>query len=214
MNVLIFGGGSKWGQHFTQHILAQGHSVDLVTSSDSHGTNNIKVDWMQLTLEGLEVALSPLKGKQYDFIFFNQNSGGAPNDVWFEPTNTFPLQAWNQHTWVDCQLPYYAIKFLTNSIHKDTKVGWMLTGLIDGKEKDKWKYAGYASHKTTNIHLMRGFSQYHPGIFFCVNPSWFPPGQEAADADSIFKLVNKLTAMDSGRVFNKDGREWLHYSHR
>jgi len=214
MNALILGGGSKWGQHFTQHILAQGHSVDLVTSSETEQANNIKVDWRQLTLEELEVALTPLKGKQYDIIFFNQNSGGAPNDVWFEPTNTFPLQAWSQSLWIDCQVPYYVIKLLTNSIHQDTKIGWMLTGLIDGREQDKWRYAGYASNKSSNVHIMRGFSQYHPGIFFCINPSWFPPGQEQKDAEQIFSIIKNLTKDSNGKVLNKDGREWLHYSYR
>lgn len=214
MNVLILGAGSKWGQHFTQQILSEGHTVDLITSSSVPNANNIRVDWNQLTLEEISLILTPLKGKQYDIIFFNQNSGGAPNDVWFEPTNTFPLEAWSKSVWLDCQLPYYVIKVLTNSIHKNTKVGWMLTGLIDGKEKDKWKYAGYASNKNSNVHIMRGFSQFHPGIFFCINPSWFPPGQEKKDAAVIFQSIKNLTTNHNGKVLNKDGTEWLHYSHR
>jgi hypothetical protein len=70
---------------------------------------------------------------------------------------------------------------------------------------------GYASVKSTNLHLMRGFSLHYPGIFFCINPIWFPKEEFSKDAEQIFSLIIKLQSADNGKVFNKDGNEWDHY---
>jgi hypothetical protein len=205
MNVLIFGGGSKWGSVFTTYIKSLGHDVDVISSS----TGNIKFDWRHSNLQTLTDTLTPLQHKSYDLVFFNQNAGGGLNDVWYNNTHTFPVEAWQQDYWINCQLPYYAIKLLTLS--DNAKIGWMLTGLIDGKQKDVWKYAGYAAVKSTNIHIMRGFVEHYPHTFFCINPSWFPPGEEIKDATQIFNIIDRLTTADSGKVYNKNGLEWDRY---
>ena len=58
---------------------------------------------------------------------------------------------------------------------------------------------------------MRGFSLHHPGIFFCINPVWFPKDDFSKDAEQIFSVITKLQSTDNGKVFNKDGNEWDHY---
>jgi hypothetical protein len=56
---------------------------------------------------------------------------------------------------------------------------------------------------------MRGFSEFHKGIFFAINPIWFPVEDYKKDAQSIEAVVDKLTKEDSGKSFNKDGSFWL-----
>jgi hypothetical protein len=206
MNVLIFGGGSKWGSVFTQYIKSLGHDVDVVSSS----TGNIKFDWNSSNLQTLTDTLAPLQHKSYDLVFFNHSAGGEPGGHWFSKTPTISVDRWQQNFWINCQLPYYAIKLLTLS--PNAKIGWMVTGLIDGQDQAYWKHPGYAAAKSTNIHIMRGFVEQYPHTFFCINPCGLPPGQEIEDATQIYNVIDKLTIADSGKVFNKGGHEWDRYT--
>ena len=212
MRILLVGTGANWGLVFTKYIADQGHTVDLVTSKELSydNVNVIKINWDASEVE-IDQINANLKNNQYDIIFFNQNSYGVPSELDFTKERDASKQNWNNAYWINCQLPYYMLKGLSNSIHENTKIGWMLTGLIDGKQVAMRKYAGYASVKSTNLHLMRGFSLHHPGIFFCINPIWFPKEELSKDAEQIFSVITKLQSTDNGKVFNKDGNEWDHY---
>jgi hypothetical protein len=205
-NVLLFGCGSKWGAEFTKTIADAGYNIDLVTGSDFSYKNvtTYKIDWFGSNLQTLREILLPLTQKQYDIIFFNQNTGGGPNEQAYAPGDIFPIDHWNVQNWINSQLPYVAVKLLNNSIHKSTKVGWMITGLVDGKDKNLWKYAGYASVKSTNIHIMRGFANHHHGIFFALDPSWFPEDQYQKDAETILSKIENLEITDTGSIVKKD----------
>lgn len=205
-NALLLGCGSKWGLEFTKHVADSGYSVDLVTGSNVN-YNNVtthNIDWFGSNLQTLDSLLEPMKHKQYDVIFFNQNTGGGPNEQSYAPGDIFPIDHWNLQNWINCQLPYAVVKLLSDSISKTTKVGWMITGLIDGKDKDLWKYAGYASVKSTNVHIMRGFANQHRGIFFAMDPIWFPEHQYKKDAETILSKIENLTIEDSGSIVKKN----------
>ena len=210
-HALILGGGSKWGASFTKNLADNGYAVDLITSSNFEYNNVIshKIDWIYSNRNSLESLLEPLKEKKYDLIFFNQNSGGGPNEQSFAPGDIFPIDHWNIQNWVNSQLPYVVVKTLSNSIDNDTKIGWMLTGLIDGKDKEMWKYAGYASVKSTNLHIMRGFANQHHGIFFAINPFWFPKNQYSEDADTIRCIIEDLKTSDNGCTVDKNANYWI-----
>ena len=205
-HALILGGGSKWGANFTNLLVTKGYTVDLITSSDFNNpsVNTYKIDWLTSSVQSVTELLEPLKNKTYDLIFFNQNSGGGPNDQAFAPGEIFPVEYWHMHNWINCQLPYVVVKTLSNSIQKTTKIGWMITGLVDGKDKDLWKYAGYASVKSTNIHIMQGFANQHQGIFFALDPRWFPEDQYSKDSEKIFTLIESLSLNDTGSIIKKD----------
>lgn len=206
---LLVGCGSKWGAQFTKNLSDNGYQIDLITGSnfDYPCVNTIKINWFNLNVDKIKELLS--NSKKYDLIFFNQNSGGAPNDHYLKPYNDLDIDQWNFHNWINCQLPYVIIKHLTPSIDSSTKIGWMMTGLIIGHEVDKFQYAGYACVKSSNLHIMRGFSQFHPGTFFAINPMWFPIDDYEKDAIQIIKVINNIDASMSGNTFNKDGSIWI-----
>jgi len=206
---LIVGAGSKWGAVFTRY-LAKEYEIDLITGSDFKCKNvkTHKVDWFGLNPPDIEKICQNLDAEHYDLVFFNQNTGGGPNDVYFNPGNPFPLDHWYFQFWINCQLPYLIIHNITDKISSNTKIGWMMTGLIDGKEREFWTYAGYASVKSTNLHIMRGFADRHPGIFFVLNPSWFPEERFKEDAIAISEAIEKLTQEDNGIAIHKDGTIW------
>lgn len=205
---LLFGCGSKWGLSFTKKLAADGYKISLISSSDVVLDNVIskKIDWIT---SNKEKVLMLVKKEKYDLIFFNQNSGGGPGKEDFTPSRDFSLEHWNLHLWINCQLPYVVIKHLSENISEDTKIGWMLTGLIIGNDPNLYQYAGYAGLKSTNLHIMRGFSEYHPGIFFAINPLWFPTKDYDIDAEQIKKVIEKIKKTDSGKSFNKDGTYWI-----
>jgi hypothetical protein len=206
---LLIGCGSKWGASFTTHLHDIGYDIDLISSSDFQygNVNTLKVSWNELTLSELKTLID--NTITYDLIFFNQNAGGSLSDYWFVPGNDMPVESWNRSMWIDCQMPYCLIKHLSASITDNTKIGWMMTGMIVGRDPELFKYAGYASHKATNLHIMRGFSQNHSGIFFALNPSWFPVEDYVKDSEQIHNVISKLKKTDSGKSFNKNGTEWI-----
>lgn len=204
-NALLLGCGSKWGATFTQTLADNNYEIDLITGSNFSYPNvtTYNIDWFRSDRQFVENLLQPLSNKKYDLIFFNQNTGGGPNEDAYAPGDIFPMEQWNLQNWINCQLPYVVVKILSNSISNDTKVGWMITGLIDGKDKSLWKYAGYASVKSTNVHIMRGFANTHPGIFFALDPCWFPENQYKQDSETICKMIESLTKEDSGAILKK-----------
>lgn len=212
-NALLIGCGSKWGADFTRYLLTKNYHIDLITSSDNFsGTPNVnphKVDWQQYTGPVVDTISENLSQKTYDLIFFNQNGGGGPNNEWFRPNCMFSEDSWADILKRDSMMSYRLVHKLTNSINKSTKVGWMLTGLIDGKDPNHWGYAGYGSMKSMHLFIMRGFASAHPGIFFAINPIWFPKGDEVKDAEAILNVIEKLEPKDNGKTFNKDGSTWI-----
>lgn len=205
---LLLGCGSKWGAEFTRVLADNNYIIDLVgkTGVEHDNVSNILIDWHTITLDNLKEII-PIK--QYDLIFFNQNSGGSVNDHWLKNGNIIPLDSWNKNYWIDTQIPYYIIHHLSSTFNEQTKIGWMLTGLIQGSDKNYFQYAGYACSKASNLHIMRGFSQFMQGIFFAINPWWFPLDQYNKDAKDILKIIESLSSIDSGNSFNKDGSKWV-----
>ncbi len=205
---LLFGCGSKWGLEFTKHLADSGYEVNLVSSSnvDYPNVKTLNINWVMSN----ETCVKELLIKEeYDLIFFNQNSGGGPGGDDFSSARTYSIDHWNIHNWINCQLPYTVIKHLSSTITEKTKIGWMLTGLIIGNDTDLYQYAGYASIKSTNLHLMRGFSKFHKGTFFAINPIWFPVEDYKKDAKQISSIIERLETTDTGKAFMKDGSFWL-----
>jgi len=207
-NALILGGGSKWGAEFTKK-LSETYHVDLITGSyfthDNVTTHHI--DWFGMNEDVLREILFKINDKTFDIIFFNHNSGGGPNEQSYAPGSEYPIDQWHMQNWINCMSTYFIIQNLSNCITEDTKIGWMITGLIDGKEKELWKYAGYANVKSTNVHIMRGFANAHPGIFFALNPIWFQEVIYDLDAETVVKQIENLTAENNGEIITKVERE-------
>jgi len=208
-NALIIGGGSKWGLEFTKELVNQGYDIDLITGSDVNlpNVNCVKINWFNVDKNLIKSLINT--DKNYDLIFFNHNSGGNPNDHFLKSGNEIELEQWNYTYWINCQLPYVIIHHLSKNINQGTKIGWMLTGLIDGHNPDMFRYSGYAAVKSTNLHLMRGFSQFHQGIFFAINPGHLSVNEYQKDALQIFSVIKNIKQEDSGKVFNKDGSFWI-----
>lgn len=206
MKALIFGGGSKWGYHFSKALKVFGYDVTVVTSSGTGlDCKKILVNWKNL--KTAEYILEHAQ-ETYDLIFFNQNCPGAPNTEVFSKEGEFFLDNWKQSHWINCELPLQFIKNAEHRIHSDTKIGWMLTGLIINPDEENIKYAGYGAEKFTNYAIMRAFAQVHPGVFFAIQPGKLEESTNQKDALAVASMVSKFKAEDSGKCFLKNGNVW------
>ncbi len=201
---LLFGCGSKWGASFATYLADQNVQIDLITSTglEYKNINNIKIDWHNISLKEI---LQPLMKNTYDFIFFNHQSYGPGLDAFEDDNILFDLDTYYNIT---CQIPFSTIKILKQSINEQTKICWVLTGLIDGNNPKFRIYPGYAITKSINYHIMLGFStSNYPGIYFCLNPGWFPSDKFTEDSMSIFNFIQTITQEHDGCIFYKDGKQ-------
>jgi dTDP-4-dehydrorhamnose reductase len=78
MNILIVGGGSKFGLSFTKFLKSKDHSVDIITSKmlPILGVDSYRVNWNTVKQKDIIDIANKInnKNKIYDIIFFNQNS--------------------------------------------------------------------------------------------------------------------------------------------
>lgn len=207
--VLITGGGSKFGYELTKRFSDNGYIVDVITSTNViHENVNVSIiKWSTITENKLKKALDSFGSNEYDVIFFNHNTGGGPNETDYLPYTDYNIKKWSNHYFINCQIPFITLKYIHSKVKHDTKIGWMISGMVDGKWEDGWKYGGYVGFKATNLYQMRGFSKYYPGIFFCMNPGHIELHNYEGDSSQIVDTIKNLEKSDSGKILFKTGHQ-------
>lgn len=211
MRALLVGCGSKWGKVFSETLIAQGWTVKIITGSDSDtACEQFKINWQQFDEQQLKTLCHTLDQEPWDLIFFNHVQHGGPGEDSFRPESwNGDFNKWTRSCWINNWMPFLTIKYLKNSCVSQTKVGWMMTGMITDKhDHNIAKYPLYAASKFTNHSIMKAFAANHPATFFSVNPSWFPPGEETEDAEQIIRVIASIQPDQSGMSWNKDGTPW------
>jgi hypothetical protein len=211
MNALLIGCGSKWGGDFFLPEIKKDYKTTLITSSniEDPDLNIIKISYNDINQSLFDNIKDKIKDIKFDLIFFNHNSGGGPGAEYFSPNGPkINSAAWSSSLYIHCHFPAMLIRELTENITEDTKVGWMLTGMIKDANPDNYQWGLYGSAKYINLCIMRLFSQNHPGIFFGINPWWFPKDEAQQRAEDISGLIKNLTKEHNGKAFTPDGKEW------
>lgn len=209
-NALLIGTGSRWGLHLTNELINRGYNVTIVTSSSPEiNARIIPVDYYNLSMESIINLAKSVNDQIYDLIFFNHNSGGGPDAQYFKPDGPMiDPKSWGKSLYIHSMFPAIFLRLISKSINDDTKIGWMLTGMIKDANPEHFQWGLYGSAKYINLCVMRLFSQNHPGIFFALNPSWFPPGEEKQDAETIADTIEKITIQQNGICIDKNGNTW------
>jgi hypothetical protein len=203
MNELYIGIGKGIGAALVAHRRALGHTVYTISSVD--GENNYKVDWSTVNPTDLHRAVKALP--DLDLVFFNQNASALSNKT-FELNNYKPLELWQQSKYwqqtyfVSCQLPFMLIHELGKRIQDHTRVGWMLSHLINDHQAD-FQYADYIGNKYQNYMLMKNFSQHHVGNFFGIEPGSLPKTNFESQVDQISQIFAHQDL--NGKVLCLDG---------
>lgn len=212
--ILIVGGGSKFGLELVNAFLDNKWQVNLISGSEVQyrpNLNYLQVNWNKLTVADIEKYIKSLPEQK--IILFNQNSS-ALGDKCFDTMSTIDLwkleKNWSQSYFNSCILPFHIIHSLGINCNKNTKVGWMLSILITQHVAEQIHMADYVGNKTQNYLLMKNFSNIHPSCFFGLNPDSL---YNVDNSHSITKLIEFLetTRNDSinGKVFKLNGQEDL-----
>lgn len=242
-NALLVGCGSMFGAVFTKNLADNNYQIDLISGSDFQykNTNTIHYEYynkswyndpaytdkmnVEFHKNLIDNILFSLKEKTYDLILFNQN----PHYL-FSPLNDTKrnnyidtnMLVWSLNYWIGCQLPYYISAYLNNnkSILSDTKLGWMISGLIEtpATELSNWRDQSYISLKVHNMHIMKEFAYSSKinninGIYFCYQPPHLVIEEYEKVANIMRINIEDLEKDANGCVVNHDDGSYKMLSH-
>lgn len=203
MTDLYVGSGHGFASHFQQHRLQQGHTCYSV--SRRTGTNTITVDWNTITANSLHRWLQNMPS--LDLILFNQNASALSAES-FEPAPALSVwrqtKHWQQSYFVSCQLPWIIIQTLGTRVHAQTRVVWMLSGMVTRPFADP-SHADYTGNKFQNMLIMRNFAHTHPACFLGIDPGRIDSGQIQQQTAGLEQVIARPRSESNGRIFGLDG---------
>lgn len=204
-NAIVFGCGSKNGIPVIDALLNQKYSVTNIGSSilDRKNVKNIQIEWKNIDIPFIHKTLSKII-ENIDFIFFNQNSSTLTTDDFVNNKhNTVfiwqQIKNWSNSHWISCQMPFLVLHTLKDKLHKDSKVGWMLSNYIDYKTNNVEKFVDYSSFKFTNYLTMKNFSKNSNFKTFGIIPDFNKDGSKNTLRELITEILIKNTK--SGEIF-------------
>jgi hypothetical protein len=207
MNELYIGTGKRFAQELIADRRARGSRVFCISAQD--GQDTFQVNWSTVTAADIHKIIRKLPS--LDVVLFNQNAsslsaGGFKSDCY--PTLDLWRQVdhWQQSYFVSCQLPFYLIHSSANKISPNTKIGWMLSELVNSPVNSQVGYADYIGYKFTNTCIMRSFSLNFPACFFGIIPGSLD--RHGLAQDLIGLIHNTDVATLNGGVFNSDGSKF------
>jgi NAD(P)-dependent dehydrogenase (short-subunit alcohol dehydrogenase family) len=204
-NILIVGGGSKFGNELTNIFKQKNYKIHIITGSaiGDTDTNVLKVDWETCNIQHFEKFLKNLPN--LDLVIFNQNAPSLTKDcLIFDSTRTIEVwkrtKIWTQSHYVNCILPVHLLNSLSNKLQSESSVVWMLStamfSLIGPPD-----YIGY---KFQNYVLMKNFAQYNPQKYIGVCPGHLINENYKAKSQILSNFLENLTKIDSGKFFKFD----------
>jgi hypothetical protein len=161
---LLIGCGNHRGERIVNGCIQAGYSVTNIGSGASAipTVNNIIIKWKELDIIKLHKALAEIHHR-VDFIFFNQNASSLSQENFIQTSKTLDtwrlIKDWSRSYWLSCQLPYFLIKTLDKKLHRETIIGWMLSGYVDHSKHGVEEYPDYSGNKFTNYLLMKSFTR-------------------------------------------------------
>jgi len=170
-NVLIFGGGSKFGLSLTDAFKDAGNTVYKVSGS-AQDQNTLTVNWKTCFINDFEKFLTGLPN--LDVVIFNQNASSLP-EHFHKLGSMDTLEMWKQSKnylqsyYVNCVLPQHALHTLSSSkkLNSNSKIVWMLSRSIFNPKSAPSDYAG---QKYQNFVTLQKLANYNDQTFIGVCP--------------------------------------------
>jgi hypothetical protein len=190
-NAIVVGGGQGKGAIVVDTLLENGYSVTNIGSSQHPKCNNITVDWKDIDI--LFVQRHCRFDHPIDFIFFSQNSSSLAEQNFSLKTDTLQtwtlIKDWTRSNWLSCQLPFLLVHTLRDSIHAETKIGWMLSSYMKHNVKDNNKHPDYSSFKYFNYLQMKCFSEQNNFKTFGIYPDFSVDKSENILYNTILQVL-------------------------
>jgi hypothetical protein len=201
---LVIGGGSENGRAILD-TLADNNFETINFGSSVYQQASVKtvpLDWRQVDIEFVHRNFSQFDGV-FDFVFFNQN-GSSLNARDFSIQHDDILETWrrikdwNHSHWISCQMPFLVLHTIRKNLSTESKVGWMLSDLIDYRNPLSAEFADYSSNKYFNYLSMKSFAQANQFKTFGIYPTF-------SDSNSKDKLKHIINTVINNEV---DGTEF------
>jgi len=203
MTDLYIGAGHGLAYHWQQHRGSQGHVCYSISSQP--GENTCQVDWQTINTSSLHRWCQSLP--DLDLIFFNQNSSALSSES-FDQKPTLELWQhvahWQQSYFVSCQLPYLLIHTLGARITDQTRVIWMLSGMVTRPFAEPG-YADYIGNKYQNMLIMRNFAMRNPGCYIGIDPGAIADGDLPQQIAGLDTVISMPKSQSNGNVFGLNG---------
>ena len=192
-HALLIGCGGTRGARIIKGCEMADLTVTNIGSSVSsiHTVKSINIEWKDLDLTALHKILKSID-HQVDFLFFNQNASALSEIDFTDYKKTVDMwtlvKDWTRSYWLSCQLPYFIIHTLGESISIDAKIGWMLSSYIDKDKDGVSDHADYSGYKFTNYLIMKNFNKKYD--CFGINP----------DFETTDKMQNLIADICNGKI--------------
>jgi len=156
-NVLIFGGGSKFGIALSKAFADLDSKIQIVTSTDvKHKNFEVhKVDW--LNLDSAKTEKLSKEFSNVDIVIFNQNYSqinGLENIALDKIQMMKNMKHWKQGQFVNCELPLQVCNslYLKKRFNTNAKAVWLLSDAINisGNVSLEYKIQKYVNHEMVN----------------------------------------------------------------
>ena len=195
-NALVIGGGSSTGKTIVDYLIENNFSVINIGSNAHPLADNICTDWKNLDIGFIHKNCSRFT-HPIDFVFFNHNSSSlCENDFCVESKSTLEtwklIKDWDHSNWLSCQMPFLLLHTIKKNLHKDTKIGWMLSNYIKYDKKGNTDYPDYSSFKYFNYLQMKCFGTMNNFKTFGIYPNL-----EVKNSDEILRgIISQVLCSD------------------
>lgn len=160
---LVIGGGSKNSQIIIDCLHEHDYTITNIGSSEHSKANNIRIEWSNIDIPSVHKICK--FEQQFDFVFFNQNSSSLNFSDYSPDLETLKcwklIKDWSHSHWISCQLPFLIIHSIKKNLHKQSKVGWMLSSYINYKSQNVEQFPDYSAYKFQNYLQMLNFGQHY-----------------------------------------------------
>lgn len=191
-HAVIVGGGQGKGAIIVNTLIENGYSVTNIGSSKHPKCNNITVNWKDIDIPFVQKHCKfdyPI-----DFIFFSQNASSLSETGFSLETGTLEtwrlIKDWAHSNWISCQLPFLLVHTMRESIHANTKIGWMLSDYIKHTTKGNTEHPDYSSFKYFNYLQMQCFSEQNNFKTFGIYPDFNLDKSEDILYNTIIEILS------------------------
>jgi len=195
---LVIGGGSENGRVILDTLADNDYDVVNFGSSiyQRDGVATVPMDWHHVDIEFVHRNFSRFEGV-FDFVFFNQNSSSLnARDFSIQHDDILEtwrrIKDWNHSYWISCQMPFLVLHTIRKNLCAESKVGWMLSTLIDHSNPASAEFADYSSNKYFNYLSMKSFAQANQFKTFGIYPTFSKPDSK----DKLKHIVNTVINND------------------
>ena len=191
-HAVVVGGGQGKGAIIVNTLIENGYSVTNIGSSKHPTCNNITVDWKDIDISFVQKHCK--FNHPIDFVFFSQNASSLSEENFSLDTKTLEtwrlIKDWTHSNWISCQLPFLLVHTMRESIHANTKIGWMLSGYIKHTAAGNIEHPDYSSFKYFNYLQMQCFSEQNDFKTFGIYPDFYIDKSEDILYNTIIEILS------------------------